>query len=110
MKNFNLIYESIMKLHSKHTLFILSVLVMVTFPSIAQISMSNSTATTNPKGLVDMQNSTAGIVYPRFALTSTPTQLPRGLMTSTQAYMRGMAANGLPNTSKKIQKLTNNRV
>lgn len=41
-----------------------------------QVSISNGTPTTTPKGLVDMQNSTAGIIYPRFALTSRMIELP----------------------------------
>lgn len=44
--------------------------------TIAQVSISNGIPTSTPKGLVDMQNSTAGIVYPRFALTSTEIQAP----------------------------------
>ncbi|WP_410004663.1 hypothetical protein [Aequorivita nionensis] len=40
------------------------------------MSISTGTPTTTPQGLVDMQNSAAGIVYPRFALTSTQVQAP----------------------------------
>ena len=51
----------------------ISLMAMSTY---GQVSISNGTPTTTPKGLVDMQNSTAGIIYPRFALNSRDDQLP----------------------------------
>ena len=41
-----------------------------------QVSISNGTPTSTPNGIADMQNSTAGIIYPRFALTSRQIALP----------------------------------
>lgn len=60
-------------LHKKICFAIFSLIVMSNF---AQVSISNGIPTATPKGLVDMQNSTAGIVYPRFALTSTIVEAP----------------------------------
>ncbi len=69
--------------------------------SLAQVSISNGIPTTTPKGLVDMQNSTAGIVYPRFALTSTeieaPVQNPDGsgsLVPGTVVYNTNTTTTG----------------
>lgn len=68
----------------------------------AQVSISNTVPTTNPKGIVDMQNSTAGIVYPRFELTSTisesPVQNPDGsgsLVPGTVVYNTNTTNNGI---------------
>ncbi|MEH6764499.1 MAG: hypothetical protein V7655_08360 [Aequorivita antarctica] len=78
---------------------IFSLIAMSTF---AQVSISNGTPTATPKGLVDMQNSTAGIVYPRFALTSTeveaPVQNPDGsgsLVAGTVIYNTNTTTTGL---------------
>ena len=77
---------------------IFSLIAMSTF---AQVSISNGTPTATPKGLVDMQNSTAGIVYPRFALTSTiiqaPVQNPDGsgsLVAGTVVYNTNTTTTG----------------
>ncbi len=73
---------------------------LVAISSFAQVSMSNGTPTTSPKGLVDMQNSTAGIIYPRFALTSTlieaPVLNPDGgnLVAGTVVYNTATTTNG----------------
>ncbi|WP_417371357.1 hypothetical protein [Gelidibacter japonicus] len=55
---------------------IFAIFFLIAMSGLAQVSISNGTPTATPKGLVDMQNSTAGIVYPRFALTSTINQAP----------------------------------
>jgi len=67
----------------------------------AQVSISNGIPTSTPNGLVDMQNSTAGIVYPRFALTSTeieaPVQNPDGsgsLVAGTVVYNTNTTTRG----------------
>lgn len=76
---------------------IFSLIALTTF---GQVSISNGTPTANPKGLVDMQNSTAGIVYPRFALTSTevaaPVQNPGGgnLVAGTVVYNTNTTTTG----------------
>ena len=87
-----------LNLHKKISIAIFSLIAMSTF---AQVSISNGTPTTTPKGLVDMQNSTAGIVYPRFALTSTvveaPVQNPDGsgsLVVGTVVYNTNKTATG----------------
>ncbi|MBV1924574.1 MAG: hypothetical protein KUG68_11165 [Flavobacteriaceae bacterium] len=65
---------------NKNILFAIFSLIALT--TMAQVSISNSTPTSTPKGLIDLQNSTAGIIYPRFALTSNiieaPVQNPDG--------------------------------
>ncbi|SRX75390.1 hypothetical protein [Aequorivita antarctica] len=75
---------------------------LIAMSSLAQVSISNGTPTATPKGLVDMQNSTAGIVYPRFALTSTeveaPVQNPDGsgsLVAGTVVYNTNTTTTGL---------------
>lgn len=65
-----------MKKHNTHKQIIQIVFALLATTTMAQVSISNGTPTTTPKGLVDMQNSTAGIVYPRFELTSTLLELP----------------------------------
>lgn len=74
----------------------------ITISSVSQVSISNGTPTTTPRGLVDMQNSTAGIVYPRFALTATnveaPVQNPDGsgsLVPGTVVYNTNTTTNGV---------------
>lgn len=74
---------------------------LIALSSLAQVSISNGIATSTPKGLVDMQNSTAGIVYPRFALTSTeveaPVQNPDGsgsLVAGTVVYNTNTTTTG----------------
>jgi len=64
-----------MKLSNK--LYItLTIAIAIISLSSAQVSISTGTPTTNPKGVIDMQNSTAGLVYPRFSLTATNVQAP----------------------------------
>ncbi len=85
-------------LQKKICIAVLSLIAMSTF---AQVSISNGIPTSTPKGLVDMQNSTAGIVYPRFALTSTeieaPVQNPDGsgsLVAGTVVYNTNTTTTG----------------
>jgi len=82
---------------------------LVTLSTMAQVSISNGTPTTAPRGLVDMQNSTAGIVYPRFALTSrvveAPVQNPDGsgnLIPGTVVYNTNTTTNGANDVSPGI--------
>jgi len=84
---------------NKHLFFAIFTLIAIT--SLAQVSISNGVPTATPKGLVDMQNSTAGIVYPRFALTSTqveaPVQNPDGsgsLVPGTVVYNTATTSTG----------------
>jgi hypothetical protein len=84
---------------NKHRFF--AIFSLIAMSGFAQVSISNGTPTTTPKGLVDMQNSTAGIVYPRFALTSTlveaPVQNPDGsgsLVAGTVVYNTNTTTNG----------------
>jgi hypothetical protein len=73
---------------------------LIAMSSLAQVSISTGTPTATPQGLVDMQNSTAGIVYPRFALTSTeveaPVQNPNGgsLAVGTVVYNTNTTTTG----------------
>lgn len=74
---------------------------LIATSTLAQVSISNGTPAVTPKGLVDMQNSTAGIVYPRFALTSTmieaPVQNPDGsgnLVAGTVVYNTNTTTTG----------------
>jgi hypothetical protein len=73
---------------------------LIAMSSLAQVSISTGTPTATPQGLVDMQNSTAGIVYPRFALTSTdieaPVQNPNGgsLEVGTVVYNTNTTTTG----------------
>ena len=74
---------------------------LIAMSSLAQVSISNGTPTSTPNGLVDMQNSTAGIVYPRFALTSTvveaPVENPDGgsLVVGTVVYNTNTTTTGI---------------
>ena len=79
---------------------------LIAVTSLAQVSISNGTPAATPKGLVDMQNSTAGIVYPRFALTSTiieaPVQNPDGsgsLVSGTVVYNTAKTGTGANDVS-----------
>lgn len=88
-----------MKIIYNDILFV--IFLLITVPLFAQVSISNGTPTSNPQGLVDMQNSTAGIVYPRFALTSildeAPVQNPDGsgsLVPGTVVYNTATTTNG----------------
>jgi hypothetical protein len=74
---------------------------LIAVTTTAQVSISYGTPTSTPKGLVDMQNSTAGIVYPRFSLSSTlidaPVQNPDGsgsLVAGTVVYNTNTTTNG----------------
>ncbi len=74
---------------------------LIATSTLAQVSISNGTPTSTPKGLVDMQNSTAGIVYPRFELTSimieAPVENPDGsgsLVAGTIIYNTKTTNNG----------------
>ncbi|MDP2687681.1 MAG: hypothetical protein Q8O62_10700 [Aequorivita sp.] len=87
-----------LNLHKNILIAIFTLIAMSTF---AQVSISNGTPASIPKGLVDMQNSTAGIVYPRFELTSTiieaPVQNPDGsgsLVAGTVVYNTNTTATG----------------
>ncbi len=84
---------------NKHIFF--AIFTLIAISSVAQVSISNGTPTSTPKGLVDMQNSTAGIIYPRFALTSTiieaPVENPVGsesLVVGTVVYNTNTTATG----------------
>lgn len=88
------------KLNPHRNIFI-AIFTLVAMSTFAQVSISNGTPTNTPKGLVDMQNSTAGIVYPRFALTSTiveaPVQNPDGsgnLVAGTVVYNTATTTTG----------------
>ena len=65
-----------MKKPNLHKNIFFAIFSLIAMSTIAQVSISNGIPTATPKGLVDMQNSTAGIVYPRFALTSTEMEAP----------------------------------
>lgn len=65
-----------MKKPTLHKNILFAIFSLIAMSSFAQVSISNGTPTSTPNGLVDMQNSTAGLVYPRFALTSTLVQAP----------------------------------
>lgn len=91
--------DTIMKILNLYNF--LAIFLLMAFSVHGQVSMSNVTPTTAPKGLVDMQNSTAGIIYPRFALTSTlveaPVQNPDGsgnLVAGTVVYNTASTATG----------------
>lgn len=83
-----------MKKNAIIKLLIFFTLFSISWTTFAQVSISNGTPTNNPKGLVDMQNSTAGIIFPRFALTSIYTEAPvqnpdptaTGLVAGTAVY------------------------
>lgn len=62
------------KFKKNNILFV--IFTLITMITVAQVSISNGTPSTAPKGILDMQNSTAGIIYPRFALTSLIVQAP----------------------------------
>jgi hypothetical protein len=77
------------------------ILLTVSFSCLAQVSISNNTPTSTPGGILDMQNSTAGVIYPRFALTSkiieAPVQNPDGsgsLVEGTVVYNTNTTTNG----------------
>lgn len=91
-----------MKKPTLHTKIYVAIFSLIATSSLAQVSISNGVPTSNPKGLVDMQNSTAGIVYPRFALTSktveAPVQNPDGsgsLVAGTVVYNTATTTNGI---------------
>lgn len=65
-----------MKIYIIHKIIPFAVFALMARPTIGQVSISNSVPTNTPKGLVDMQNSTAGIVYPRFELTDITLEAP----------------------------------
>lgn len=90
-----------MKKPNLHKNIFFAIFSLIAMSSLAQVSISNGTPTATPKGLVDMQNSTAGIVYPRFALTSTeveaPVQNPDGsgsLVAGTVVYNTNTTTTG----------------
>lgn len=65
-----------MKKFIKNKNILFAIFSLIALTTMAQVSISNNTPTSTPKGLVDLQNSTAGIVYPRFALTSNIIEAP----------------------------------
>lgn len=74
---------------------------LVSLSNYGQVSISDGTPTTTPNGLVDMQNSMAGLVYPRFALTDiyveAPVQNPDGtgsLVPGTVVYNTNTTSRG----------------
>src|SRR5690606_23949379 len=74
---------------------------LMAMSALAQVSINNGIPTATPNGLVDLQNSTAGIIYPRFALTSTiveaPVQNPDGsgsLVEGTVVYNTNRTTTG----------------
>jgi len=89
-----------MKKPTLHKIIFFAIFSLIAISALGQVSISNGTPTNNPKGLVDMQNSTAGIVYPRFALTSTeiaaPVQNPSGgnLVAGTVVYNTNTTTTG----------------
>ncbi len=90
-----------MRKRNLHKNIFIASFLLIAMTTFAQVSISNVAATNTPKGLVDMQNSTAGIVYPRFALTSTiveaPVQNPDGsgsLVEGTVVYNTNTTATG----------------
>lgn len=91
-----------MKIVNTHKNIVFALFSLVAISTTAQVSISNGTPTTSPRGLVDMQNSTAGIVYPRFELTATdieaPVENPDGsgsLVPGTVVYNTNSTSNGL---------------
>ena len=83
----------------KHIFLALVVLQAIT--AAGQVSISDSSPTSTPNGLVDMQNSTAGLVYPRFELTDiyveAPVQNPDGsgnLVPGTVVYNTNTTSYG----------------
>ena len=90
-----------MKKLDLHKNILTAVFALIAMSTLAQVSISNGIPTNTPNGLVDMQNSTAGIVYPRFALTSTeveaPVQNPDGsgsLVAGTVVYNTNTTTTG----------------
>lgn len=90
-----------MKKPTLHRNIFIAIFTLIAMSTFAQVSISNGIPTSIPKGLVDMQNSTAGIVYPRFALTSTiieaPVQNPDGsgsLVEGTVVYNTNTTTTG----------------
>ncbi len=65
-----------MKILNTHKNIVFSLFSLLAISTGAQVSISNGAPTIAPKGLLDMQNSTAGIVYPRFELTATDIEAP----------------------------------
>jgi len=65
-----------MKIFIIHKIIYFAVFTLIAMPSLGQVSISNGSPTNTPNGLVDMQNSTAGIVYPRFELTDITVEAP----------------------------------
>lgn len=90
-----------MKILNKHKNIFFALLSLVSISTAAQVAISNGTPTNTPKGIVDMQNSTAGIVYPRFALTSTIVEAPvlnpdgGSLVVGTVVYNTNTTSNGV---------------
>ncbi|WP_432412766.1 hypothetical protein [Rasiella sp. SM2506] len=91
-----------MKIVNKYKNIVFTLFSLVALSTAAQVSISNGAPTTTPKGLLDMQNSTAGIVYPRFELTATdieaPVQNPDGsgsLVPGTVVYNTNTTDDGL---------------
>lgn len=90
-----------MKKPTLHNNIFFAIFSLIAMSTLAQVSISNGIPTSTPNGLVDMQNSTAGIVYPRFALTSTeieaPVQNPDGsgsLVAGTVVYNTNKTTTG----------------
>lgn len=90
-----------MKKPTLHKKICIAFFSLIAMSSLAQVSISTGIPTSTPQGLVDMQNSTAGIVYPRFALTSTvveaPVQNPDGsgsLVAGTVVYNTAKTTTG----------------
>lgn len=65
-----------MKKNTIHKNIFLAVFTLIATSSLGQVSISDGTPTTTPQGLADMQNSTAGLVYPRFELTDIYVEAP----------------------------------
>ncbi len=91
-----------MKKNIIHKNIVFTIFYLITISTLAQVSISNGTPTVTPRGLLDMQNSTAGIVYPRFELTATdieaPVENPNGsgsLEPGTVVYNINTTSNGL---------------
>lgn len=89
----------IMKRLNTYMLFVF--VSLVSLSNYGQVSISDGTPTTTPNGLVDMQNSMAGLVYPRFALTDiyveAPVQNPDGtgsLVPGTVVYNTNTTSRG----------------
>ncbi len=84
-----------------YKILLIVIFLTVSFSCLAQVSISNNTPTNTPGGILDMQNSTAGVIYPRFALTSkiieAPVQNPDGsgsLVEGTVVYNTNTTTNG----------------